>query len=172
MCQSYLIKKNADQVHDTPQFLFMGVALAIHGPFDGIHSVMEPYELMSQKYFIHASPTLFNAGTVNQYLSFCFLVGMKEASIDGIFQTVHDTALISKASGGIGIHVSNIRAKGAYVSGSNGTSNGLIPMLRVFNNTARYVDQGGNERPGAYCMSLEPWHLDIFDFLQLKKKSR
>lgn len=169
LCQSYLIKKNADQVHETPQFLFMRVALAIHGPFDDIDSVIETYELMSQKYFIHASPTLFNAGTVNQYLSSCFLVGMKEDSIDGIFQTVHDTALISKASGGIGIHVSNIRAKGAYVSGSNGTSNGLIPMLRVFNNTARYVDQGGNKRPGAYCIYLEPWHSDIFDFLQLKK---
>ncbi|GAV55149.1 hypothetical protein ZYGR_0AS04730 [Zygosaccharomyces rouxii] len=169
LCQSYLIKKNADQIHETPQFLFMRVALAIHGPFDDIDAVIETYELMSRKYFIHASPTLFNAGTVNQYLSSCFLVGMKEDSIDGIFRTLHDTALISKASGGIGIYASNIRANGAYVSGSNGISSGLIPMLRVFNNTARYVDQGGNKRPGAYCIYLEPWHSDVFDFLQLRK---
>lgn len=168
LCQSYLIK-NGNRVHETPQFMFMRVALAIHGPFDDIDSVLKTYELMSKKYFIHASPTLFNAGTVNQYLSSCFLLGMAEDSIDGIFKTLHKTALISKASGGIGIHSSNIRAKGSFVSGSNGISNGLVPMLRVFNNTARYVDQGGNKRPGAYCIYLEPWHADIFDFLELRK---
>lgn len=169
LCQSYLIKKDSNRIHETPQFLFMRVALAIHGPYDDIELVLNTYELMSKKYFIHASPTLFNAGTVNQYLSSCFLLGMREDSIDGIFKTLHKTALISKASGGIGIHVSNIRASGAFVSGSNGISNGLVPMLRVFNNTARYVDQGGNKRPGAYCIYLEPWHSDIFDFLQLRK---
>lgn len=169
LCQSYLVKKDTAQIHETPQFMFMRVALAIHGPFGDIDAVLNTYELMSQKFFIHASPTLFNAGTVNQYLSSCFLVSMKEDSIDGIFKTLHETALISKASGGIGIHVSNIRGSGAYVSGSNGVSNGLVPMLRVFNNTARYVDQGGNKRPGAYCIYLEPWHSDVFDFLQLRK---
>ncbi|QLL30900.1 hypothetical protein HG536_0A07150 [Torulaspora globosa] len=169
LCQSYLLKRNAVEVHETPQFLFMRVALAIHGPYGDIDSVLETYELMSKHYFIHASPTLFNAGTVNQYLSSCFLLGMMEDSIDGIFKTLHKTALISKASGGIGLHVSNIRSCGALISGSNGISSGLVPMLRVFNNTARYVDQGGNKRPGAYCIYLEPWHADIFEFLQLRK---
>lgn len=169
LCQSYLIKKDSEDVHETPQFLFMRVALAIHGPYSDIDSVVETYDLMSKRYFIHASPTLFNAGTVNQYLSSCFLVGMIEDSIDGIFKTLHKTAMISKASGGIGLHVSNIRSNGALISGSNGVSSGLVPMLRVFNNTARYVDQGGNKRPGAYCIYLEPWHADILDFLQLRK---
>lgn len=169
LCQSYLIKQNSRDVHETPQFLFMRVALAINGPYLDIDSVLETYELMSKRYFIHASPTLFNAGTVNQYLSSCFLVGMIEDSIDGIFKTLHKTAMISKASGGIGLHVSNIRSFGALISGSNGISSGLVPMLRVFNNTARYVDQGGNKRPGAFCIYLEPWHADIFDYLQLRK---
>ncbi|CDO95259.1 unnamed protein product [Kluyveromyces dobzhanskii CBS 2104] len=168
LCKSYLMKNN-EQTHETPQFMFMRVSLAIHGPFDDIDAVLETFELMSQKYFIHASPTLFNSGTVNQYLSSCFLIGMEDDSIDGIYKTLHKTALISKASGGVGIHVSNIRANGAYISGSNGTSNGLVPMLRVYNNTARYVDQGGNKRPGAFCVYLEPWHADIIDFLQLRK---
>lgn len=169
LCKSYLMKRNNEETYETPQFMFMRVALAIHGPFEDIDSVINTYKLMADKYFIHASPTLFNSGTVNQYLSSCFLIGMDEDSIDGIYKTLHKTALISKASGGIGIHVSNIRANGAYISGSNGTSNGLIPMLRVFNNTARYVDQGGNKRPGAFCIYLEPWHADIIDFLQLRK---
>lgn len=169
LCKSYLIKHDNREVHETPQFLFMRVALAIHGPFADIESVLETYKLMSEKYFIHASPTLFNAGTVNSYLSSCFLIGMIDDSIDGIYRTLHKTALISKASGGVGIHVSNIRGSGAYISGSNGTSNGLVPMLRVFNNTARYVDQGGNKRPGAFCIYLEPWHCDVLDFLQLRK---
>ncbi|SCV05753.1 LANO_0H14422g1_1 [Lachancea nothofagi CBS 11611] len=169
MCKSYLIKRDNKEIHETPQFLFMRVALAIHGPRDDIEGVLQTYDLMSRKYFIHASPTLFNAGTVNQYLSSCFLVGMIEDSIDGIYRTLHKTAMISKASGGVGIHVSNVRGSGSYISGSNGTSNGLVPMLRVFNNTARYVDQGGNKRPGAFCIYLEPWHSDVFDFLQLRK---
>lgn len=169
LCQSYLLKKNSVDIHETPQFLFMRVALAIHGPYGDIDSVLQTYELMSKRYFIHASPTLFNSGTVNQYLSSCFLLGMMEDSIDGIFKTLHKTALISKASGGIGLHASNIRSCGALISGSNGISSGLVPMLRVFNNTARYVDQGGNKRPGAYCVYLEPWHGDIFEFLQLRK---
>ncbi|SCW03418.1 LAFE_0G09978g1_1 [Lachancea fermentati] len=169
LCKSYLIKRDNKNVHETPQFLFMRVALAIHGPNGSVDDVLETYDLMSRKFFIHASPTLFNAGTVNQYLSSCFLLGMLEDSIDGIYRTLHKTAMISKASGGVGIHVSNIRGSGAFISGSNGTSNGLVPMLRVFNNTARYVDQGGNKRPGAFCIYLEPWHCDIFDFLQLRK---
>lgn len=169
LCKSYLIKFENKTVHETPQFLFMRVAIAIHGRRGNIDAVLKTYDLMSRRMFIHASPTLFNAGTVNQYLSSCFLVGMIEDSIDGIYRTLHKTAMISKASGGVGIHVSNIRGAGAYISGSNGTSNGLVPMLRVFNNTARYVDQGGNKRPGAFCIYLEPWHCDVFDFLQLRK---
>ncbi|CEP64092.1 uncharacterized protein LALA0_S10e02080g [Lachancea lanzarotensis] len=169
LAKSYLIKHDNDEIHETPQFLFMRVALAIRGPQGDLDGVLKTYDLMSRKYFIHASPTLFNAGTVNQYLSSCFLVGMMEDSIDGIYRTLHKTAMISKGAGGIGIHVSNIRGTGSYISGSNGTSNGLVPMLRVFNNTARYVDQGGNKRPGAFCIYLEPWHSDVFDFLQLRK---
>ncbi|CAR22703.1 KLTH0D09922p [Lachancea thermotolerans CBS 6340] len=169
LSKSYLIKRKNEETHETPQFLFMRVALAIHGPRGDIDAVLETYDLMSRKFFIHASPTLFNAGTVNQYLSSCFLVAMIEDSIDGIYRTLHKTAMISKASGGVGVHVSNVRGTGAYISGSNGTSNGLVPMLRVFNNTARYVDQGGNKRPGAFCIYLEPWHSDVLDFLQLRK---
>ncbi|SCU93692.1 LAME_0F04676g1_1 [Lachancea meyersii CBS 8951] len=169
LSKSYLIKLNSEEIHETPQFLFMRVALAVCGPQGDLKGVLETYDLMSRKYFIHASPTLFNAGTINQYLSSCFLVGMIEDSIDGIYRTLHKTAMISKAAGGVGIHVSNIRGTGAYISGSNGTSNGLVPMLRVFNNTARYVDQGGNKRPGAFCVYLEPWHSDVFEFLQLRK---
>ncbi|AET41583.1 uncharacterized protein Ecym_8305 [Eremothecium cymbalariae DBVPG len=168
LCKSYLLKKDG-LVHETPQQLFMRVALAIHGPFDDIDSVIETYNLMSKKFFIHASPTLFNAGTVHQYLSSCFLLGIIDDSIDGIYETLQKSALISKASGGLGIHVSTVRGSGALISGSNGTSNGLVPMLRVFNSTARYVDQGGNKRPGAFCIYLEPWHSDIFDFLQMRK---
>ncbi|SCU82818.1 LADA_0C08130g1_1 [Lachancea dasiensis] len=169
LCKSYLIKRNNEEIHETPQFMFMRVALAIHGPRGDVNKILQTYDLMSRKFLIHASPTLFNAGTVKQYLSSCFLVAMIEDSIDGIYRTLHKTAMISKASGGIGIHVSNVRGSGAYISGSNGTSNGLVPMLRVFNNTARYVDQGGSKRPGAFSIYLEPWHSDVFDFLQLRK---
>lgn len=152
---------------ETPQYLFLRVALGIH--FPDMDAALETYEFMLKRYMIHASPTLFNAGTENPYLSSCFLVAMEDDSIDGIYKTLHTTALISKASGGIGLHVHKIRALGATISGSGGTSSGLVPMLRVFNNTARYVDQGGNKRPGAFAIYLEPWHADIMAVLDLRK---
>ncbi|GMM30281.1 hypothetical protein DAMA08_030260 [Martiniozyma asiatica (nom. inval.)] len=164
--KSYILK-TSNGIQETPQFLFMRVALGIH--LDNIELAIETYHLMSQKYFIHASPTLFNAGTDFPNLSSCFLLAMNDDSIDGIFKTVHETAMISKSAGGIGLHVSNIRSQGSYIAGTNGTSSGLVPMLRVFNNTAKYVDQGGNKRPGAFCIYLEPWHSDIFEFLELRK---
>lgn len=164
--RSYLFKING-QTAETPQFLFLRVAIGIHG--DDIEAVAETYNLMSQKYFVHASPTLFNSGTEYNYLSSCFLVAMEDDSIDGIYRTLHKTALISKAAGGVGLHVHNIRSAGAYISSTNGTSTGLVPMLRVFNNTARYVDQGGNKRPGAFAIYIEPWHADILDVLDLRK---
>jgi len=164
--RAYLLKIDGIPA-ETPQFMFMRVSLGIH--HEDIDAAIETYNLMSERYFIHASPTLFNSGTPNPYLSSCFLLGITEDSIDGIYQTLHRSALISKAAGGIGIHVSNIRSSGSYIAGSNGTSNGLVPMLRVYNNTARYVDQGGNKRPGAFAIYLEPWHSDIFEFLELRK---
>lgn len=165
--RSYLLRDFSDKPFETPQYLLLRVALGIHQ--DDMEAAIETYRLMSEKYFIHASPTLFNSGTRNPYLSSCFLLGTEDDSIDGIYKTLHRSALISKAAGGLGIHVSNIRASGSYIAGSNGTSNGLVPMLRVFNNTARYVDQGGNKRPGAFAIYLEPWHSDILDFLNLRK---
>lgn len=164
--KAYLLKIDGKPA-ETPQFMLMRVALGIH--FEDLDSAIETYNLMSERYFIHASPTLFNSGTPNPYLSSCFLLGINDDSIDGIYQTLHRCALISKAAGGIGIHVSNIRSSGSYIAGSNGTSNGLVPMLRVYNNTARYVDQGGNKRPGAFAIYLEPWHSDIFEFLDMRK---
>lgn len=164
--KSYLLKID-ERVNETPQYLFMRVALGIH--FGDLPAAFETYRLMSQKFFVHASPTLFNSGTDFANLSSCFLLSMNDDSIDGIFKTVHETAMISKASGGVGLHVSNIRASGTYIAGTNGTSSGLVPMLRVFNNTAKYVDQGGNKRPGAFCIYLEPWHSDVFEFLDLRK---
>lgn len=164
--KAYLLKIDGITA-ETPQFMFLRVSLGIH--LEDLDSAIETYNLMSERYFIHASPTLFNSGTPNPYLSSCFLLGMTDDSIDGIYETLHRSALISKAAGGIGIHISNIRSSGSYISGSNGTSNGLVPMLRVFNNTARYVDQGGNKRPGAFAIYLEPWHSDIFEFLDLRK---
>lgn len=164
--KSYLLK-SGDMIAETPQYLFMRVALGIHQ--DDIDKVLETYELMSKKYFIHASPTLFNAGLENPFLSSCFLVAMKDDSIDGIYKTLYETAMISKAAGGVGLHVSNIRSSGTYIAGSHGISSGLVPMLKVFNSTAKYVDQGGNKRPGAFCIYLEPWHGDVFDFLDLRK---
>lgn len=164
--KSYLLKTD-NGIQETPQFLFMRVSLGIH--LNDLQAVFETYRLMSQKFFIHASPTLFNSGTDFANLSSCFLLAMNDDSINGIFKTVHETAMISKASGGIGLHISNIRASGAYIAGTNGTSSGLVPMIRVFNNTAKYVDQGGNKRPGAFCMYLEPWHSDVFEFLDLRK---
>merc|ERR1719514_14746 len=136
---------------------------------EDIDSALETYELMSTKHFIHATPTLFNSGTNNPQLSSCFLLAMKEDSIDGIFDTLKQCALISKSAGGIGVAVSCIRATGSYIKGTNGFSNGIVPMLRVYNDTARYVDQGGGKRKGSFAVYLEPWHPDIFDFLELKK---
>ncbi|CAK7894732.1 ribonucleoside-diphosphate reductase large chain 2 [[Candida] anglica] len=164
--RSYLLRING-KVAERPQHLIMRVAVGIHG--DDIERVIETYNMMSQRYFTHGSPTLFNAGTPNPQMSSCFLVAMKDDSIDGIYDTLKTCALISKSAGGIGLHIHNIRSTGAYIAGTNGTSNGIIPMVRVFNNTARYVDQGGNKRPGAFALYLEPWHADIFDFIDIRK---
>lgn len=153
-------------VGETPQYLFMRVALAIHG--DDYSRVKETYDLMSQKYFTHATPTLFNSGSNNPQLSSCFLVAMKDDSIEGIYDTLKECAQISKWSGGIGIHVSNIRANGTPIKGTNGVADGIIPMLRVFNNTARYVNQGGGKRKGSFAIYLEPWHADVMEFLELR----
>ncbi|KAM9901280.1 hypothetical protein OXX69_008771 [Metschnikowia pulcherrima] len=171
LANSYLLKRNT-KVSETPQFMFLRVAVGIHGMETtemALEKVRETYEAMSTKHFVHSSPTLFNAGTENNYLSSCFLVAMGDDSIDGIYKTLHKAALISKGSGGIGIHMHNIRSSGSLIKSSNGSSNGLVPMLRVFNNTARYVDQGGNKRPGAIAVYLEPWHGDIQDVLDLRK---
>lgn len=145
----------------------MRVAVGIHK--EDIDAAIETYELISEKWFTHATPTLFNAGTPRPQMSSCFLLAMQDDSIDGIYKTLHQTALISKAAGGIGLSVHNIRSTGTYIKGTNGISNGLIPMLRVYNETARYVDQGGGKRKGSFAIYLEPWHSDIMDFLQLKK---
>jgi ribonucleoside-diphosphate reductase alpha subunit len=151
---------------ETPQYLLMRVAVGIHG--DDIPRVKETYHLLSQKYFTHATPTLFNAGTVRPQMSSCFLVAMKDDSIDGIYETLKECAHISKWSGGIGIHCSNIRANGTRIKGTNGVADGIVPMLRVFNNTARYVNQGGGKRKGSFAIYLEPWHADIMEFLELR----
>ena len=151
---------------ETPQYLFMRVALGIHG--DDYRRVRETYDLMSQKYFTHATPTLFNAGTNHPQMSSCFLVAMKDDSIDGIYETLKECAHISKWSGGIGIHCSNVRANGTPIKGTNGVADGIVPMLRVFNNTARYVNQGGGKRKGSFAIYLEPWHADIMEFLELR----
>lgn len=164
--RSYLLRLNG-KVTERPQHLIMRVAVGIHG--NDIEKVIETYNLMSNKYFTHASPTLFNSGTPNAQLSSCFLIDMKEDSIEGIYDTLKTCAMISKNAGGIGLNIHRIRATGSYIAGTNGNSNGIVPMLRVFNNTARYVDQGGNKRPGAFAIYVEPWHADIFDFLDLRK---
>lgn len=160
---------NMLQVAERPQHMLMRVSIGIHG--EDIDAAIKTYNLMSEKYFTHASPTLFSAATPRPQLSSCFLIAMKEDSIEGIYDTLKQCALISKSAGGIGLHVHCIRAKGTYIAGTNGVSNGLVPMLRVYNNTARYVDQGGNKRPGAFAIYLEPWHADIFEFLDLKKNT-
>lgn len=147
----------------------MRVAIGIHDK--DIDAAINTYNLLSEKYFTHASPTLFSAATPRPQLSSCFLIGMKDDSIEGIYDTLKQCALISKSAGGIGLHIHCIRAKGTYIAGTNGISNGLVPMLRVYNNTARYVDQGGNKRPGAFAIYVEPWHSDIFEFLDLKKNT-
>ncbi|OWB66571.1 hypothetical protein B5S30_g1912 [[Candida] boidinii] len=164
--RSYLLRVNG-KVAERPQHLIMRVALGIHG--EDIESAIETYNLMSERFFTHASPTLFNAGTPQPQMSSCFLVAMQDDSIEGIYDTLKQCALISKTAGGIGLHIHNIRSTGSYIAGTNGTSNGIIPMIRVFNNTARYVDQGGNKRPGAFALYLEPWHSDIFDFIDIRK---
>lgn len=147
--------------------MIMRVAIGIHR--DNIPAVLETYDLMSRQYFIHATPTLFNSGTPNPQLSSCFLLAMKDDSISGIYDTLKHCAVISKHAGGIGLSIHNIRASNSYIRGTNGTSNGIVPMLRVFNNTARYVDQGGGKRKGSIAVYLEPWHADIVEFLDLKK---
>lgn len=166
--KSYLTTIDAVIV-ERPQDMLMRVACGIH--VGNIEDAMESYRLLSEKWFIHASPTLFNAGTPNPQLSSCFLLTMKDDSVDGIFDTLRQCAKISKCAGGIGLSVSTIRAAGSYIRGTNGTSNGIVPMLRVFNNTARYVDQGGGKRKGAFAVYLEPWHADIMDFLSLRKNN-
>ncbi|OMH80564.1 Ribonucleoside-diphosphate reductase large chain [Zancudomyces culisetae] len=164
--RSYLLRVNG-KVVERPQYLLMRVSLGIHG--EDIEAAIETYNMMSQRLFTHASPTLFNSGTNRPQLSSCFLLAMSDDSIEGIYDTLKQCAMISKSAGGIGLSVHNIRATGSYIAGTNGTSNGVVPMLRVFNQTARYVDQGGNKRPGAFAIYLEPWHADVFDFLSLKK---
>jgi ribonucleoside-diphosphate reductase alpha subunit len=164
--RSYLMRMNG-RVVERPQHLFMRVAVGIHG--EDVDAAIETYNLMSERWFIHATPTLFNAGTPKPQLSSCFLLSMTDDSIDGIFETLKRCALISQSAGGIGLSIHNIRATGSYIKGTGGTSNGVIPMLRVFNDTARYVDQGGGKRKGAFAVYLEPWHADIFEFLDLKK---
>lgn len=164
--RSYLLRMNG-QVVERPQHLLMRAAMGIHGA--DVDAAVETYQLMSEKWFIHATPTLFNAATPKPQLSSCFLLSMTEDSISGIFETLSRCAKISQSAGGIGLSIHNIRAKGSYIKGTGGTSNGIIPMLRVFNDTARYVDQGGGKRKGAFAVYLEPWHADIFEFLELKK---
>ncbi|PMD97182.1 ribonucleoside-diphosphate reductase subunit alpha [Siphonobacter sp. BAB-5405] len=164
--KSYLLKVNG-KIAERPQHMLMRVAIGIHG--NDIESAIETYNLLSERWFTHATPTLFNAGTPKPQLSSCFLLTMQDDSINGIYDTLKQCALISQSAGGIGLSIHNIRATGSYIKGTNGTSNGIVPMLRVFNDTARYVDQGGGKRKGSFAMYIEPWHADVFDFLQLKK---
>ena len=164
--RSYLLRLNG-KIAERPQHMLMRVAIGIHK--EDIQSAIETYELMSQKYFTHATPTLFNAGTPKPQMSSCFLLTMKDDSIDGIYDTLKQCAKISQSAGGIGLSIHNVRATGSYIRGTNGTSNGIVPMLRVFNDTARYVDQGGGKRKGSFAIYLEPWHADVFEFLDLRK---
>lgn len=164
--RSYLMKIEGKTV-ERPQHMLMRVAVGIHG--EDIPAAIETYNLMSEKWFTHATPTLFNAGTPKPQLSSCFLLTMKDDSIDGIYDTLKQCAKISQSAGGIGLSIHNVRAKGSYIKGTGGTSNGIVPMLRNFDMTARYVDQGGGKRKGSFAVYLEPWHADIFDFLDLKK---
>ncbi|MBQ0767727.1 MAG: ribonucleoside-diphosphate reductase subunit alpha [Bizionia sp.] len=164
--RSYLLKLNGVIV-ERPQHMLMRVSLGIH--LNDLDSALETYELMSKKYFTHATPTLFNSGTPKPQMSSCFLLTIKDDSIDGIYDTLKQTAKISQSAGGIGLSIHNVRATGSYIAGTNGTSNGIVPMLKVFNDTARYVDQGGGKRKGSFAMYIEPWHADIMSFLDLKK---
>jgi ribonucleoside-diphosphate reductase alpha subunit len=164
--RSYLMKIDGNTI-ERPQHLIMRVAVGIHG--EDIPAAIETYHLMSEKWFTHATPTLFNAGTPKPQLSSCFLLTMKDDSIDGIYDTLKQCAKISQSAGGIGLSIHNVRAKGSYIKGTGGTSNGIVPMLRNFDMTARYVDQGGGKRKGSFAIYLEPWHADVFEFLDLKK---
>lgn len=166
--RSYLLKING-KIVERPQHMLMRVSVGIH--LDDLKSVMETYDLMSKKFFTHATPTLFNAGTPKPQMSSCFLLAMQDDSIDGIYDTLKQTAKISQSAGGVGLSIHNVRATGSYIRGTNGTSNGIVPMLRVFNDTARYVDQGGGKRKGSFAIYIETWHADIFDFLDLKKNT-
>ncbi|WP_339653009.1 ribonucleoside-diphosphate reductase subunit alpha [uncultured Maribacter sp.] len=164
--RSYLLKLNG-KIAERPQHMLMRVSVGIH--LNDLDSAIETYELMSKKYFTHATPTLFNSGTPKPQMSSCFLLAMKDDSIDGIYDTLKQTAKISQSAGGIGLSIHNVRATGSYIAGTNGTSNGIVPMLQVFNDTARYVDQGGGKRKGSFAIYMEPWHADIYEFLDLKK---
>ncbi|MCR9155033.1 MAG: ribonucleoside-diphosphate reductase subunit alpha [Bacteroidetes bacterium] len=164
--RSYLLRMSG-KIAERPQHMLMRVAIGIH--FEDLESAIETYNLMSKKYFTHATPTLFNSGTPKPQMSSCFLLSMKDDSIDGIYDSLKQCARISQSAGGIGLSIHNVRATGSYIRGTNGTSNGVVPMLRVFNDTARYVDQGGGKRKGSFAIYVEPWHADIFDFLDLKK---
>ena len=166
--RSYLLKING-KIVERPQHMLMRVSVGIH--LDDLESVLETYDLMSKKFFTHATPTLFNSGTPKPQMSSCFLLAMKDDSIDGIYDTLKQTAKISQSAGGVGLSIHNVRATGSYIRGTNGTSNGIVPMLRVFNDTARYVDQGGGKRKGSFAIYIETWHADIFDFLDLKKNT-
>ena len=164
--KSYLLKLDG-AIAERPQHMLMRVAVGIHGT--DIAAAIHTYNLLSERWFTHATPTLFNAGTPKPQMSSCFLLAMQDDSIEGIYDTLKQTAKISQSAGGIGLSIHNVRATGSYIKGTNGTSNGIIPMLRVFNDTARYVDQGGGKRKGSFAIYLEPWHADVFDFLELKK---
>lgn len=164
--KSYLLRVDG-KIVERPQHMYMRVAIGIHK--NDIESAILTYNLMSERWFTHATPTLFNAGTPKPQMSSCFLLTMQQDSIEGIYDTLKQTAKISQSAGGIGLSIHNIRATGSYIGGTNGTSNGIIPMLRVFNDTARYVDQGGGKRKGAFAVYLEPWHADVFEFLDLRK---
>ena len=164
--RSYLLKLNG-KIVERPQHMLMRVSVGIH--LNDLDAAIETYELMSKKFFTHATPTLFNSGTPKPQMSSCFLLAMKDDSIDGIYDTLKQTAKISQSAGGIGLSIHNIRATGSYIAGTNGTSNGIVPMLQVFNDTARYVDQGGGKRKGSFAIYMEPWHADIYEFLDLKK---
>ncbi|HEY9222229.1 MAG TPA: ribonucleoside-diphosphate reductase subunit alpha [Lutibacter sp.] len=166
--RSYLLKLNGE-IAERPQHMLMRVAIGIHQ--EDIDEAIETYELMSKKFFTHATPTLFNAGTPKPQMSSCFLLQIQDDSIDGIYDTLKQTAQISQSAGGIGLSIHNVRATGSYIRGTNGTSNGIVPMLKVFNDTARYVDQGGGKRKGSFAIYMEPWHADVFDFLDLRKNT-
>jgi ribonucleotide reductase alpha subunit len=164
--KSYLLRIHG-KIAERPQHMLMRVACGIHS--GDVEAAIETYDLMSKRFFTHATPTLFNAGTPTPQMSSCFLLTVQSDSISGIYDTLKQCAMISKCAGGIGVAMSNIRASGAYIRGTNGYSNGIVPMLRNFNETARYVDQGGGKRKGSFAMYLEPWHADVYEFLEMKK---